>query len=205
MALSPYSRKVLRRGLQTLSWKADDPNQDTLVYDVAYRRVGESRFRPLRQGLTDPVYAWDTTALPNGRYVVKVTARDTPTNPPAWRSRARRRARPFEIDNSPPGIVAALVERSPARVRVTARDDGSLIRRAEYAVDGQRWTEVYPKDGINDSPRRPTRSRRPCGDAGTAHRRGAGDRPAGQRVERAGEVLERRASERAPGQREAPD
>ena len=51
MALSPYSRKLVRRGIQTLSWKADDPNQDTLLYDISYRRVGEGRrehadFRP---------------------------------------------------------------------------------------------------------------------------------------------------------------
>lgn len=152
MAMSPYSRKVVRRGIQTLSWKAEDPNQDALVYDVSYRRVGDSRFRPLRQGLTDAVYAWDTTALPNGRYQVKVTARDTPANPPGLALAGEKESTPFEIDNTPPGIVAALLERSPARVRVTARDDGSLIRRAEYAVDGQRWVEVYPKDGINDSP-----------------------------------------------------
>lgn len=152
MALSPYSRKVLRRGIQTLSWKAEDPNQDALVYDVSYRRAGDSRFRPLREGLRDPVYAWDTTALPNGRYVVKVTARDAPANPPGLALEGAKESAPFEIDNTPPGIVAALVGRSPARVRVTARDDGSLIRRAEYAVDGQRWSEVYPQDGINDSP-----------------------------------------------------
>lgn len=152
MAVNPYARKLVRRGIQTLSWKAEDPNQDTLVYDIFYRRAGDSRFRPLRQGLTEPVFAWDTTTLPNGRYVVKIAARDTPGNPPGLALTGEKESAPFEIDNTPPNLVAALVERSPARVRVTARDDGSVIRRAEYAVDGQRWLEVYPTDGIDDSP-----------------------------------------------------
>ncbi len=149
--VSPYGRTLVRRGIQTLSWKADDPNQDALLYDLYYRRTGEERFRPLRLGLVEPVYAWDTTSLPDGRYVVKVVARDTPGNPPGLALAGERESVPFEIDNEPPGLVLARVDGSPPRVRVTARDAGSPIRRAEYAVDGQRWVEVYPRDGIADS------------------------------------------------------
>ena len=32
-----------------------------------------------------------------------------------------------------------------------ARDENSLLRRAEFSVDGGRWEEVHPLDGINDS------------------------------------------------------
>ena len=39
----------------------------------------------------------------------------------------------------------------PPRVRAVVKDDSSLIRRAEYSVDGGRWEEVHPVDGINDS------------------------------------------------------
>ncbi len=151
MALNPYGRKLLRRGIQTLSWKAEDANQDTLLFDLAFRRVGESRFRPLRQGLREPVYAWDTTALPNGRYVVQVTARDSAANPPALALGSARESTPFEIDNTPPLLAATLVTGPPARVRLLARDDGSAILRAEYALDGQRWVEIYPQDGLCDA------------------------------------------------------
>jgi hypothetical protein len=30
------------------------------------------------------------------------------------------------------------------------KDDSSLVRRAEFSVDGGRWQEVHPVDGIND-------------------------------------------------------
>jgi len=146
-----YSRKLYQRGIQTFSWKAEDPNGDTLAYDVAYRAVGDRRFRPLRKGLTDAVLAWDTSTVPNGRYVIRVTASDSPGNPPALALTGDKDSLPFEVDNTPPSVTATLLSRSPVRIRAVARDDSSLIRRAEYSVDGGRWEEVHPTDGINDA------------------------------------------------------
>ena len=48
-------------------------------------------------------------------------------------------------------MLVSLAEGSPARVRVTVRDDSSQVRRAEFSLDGGRWQEVYPRDGINDA------------------------------------------------------
>ena len=146
-----FSRKMYQRGIQTFSWKADDANGDTLVYDVFYRPVGDARFRPLRRGLTEPVLAWDTSTVPNGRYAIRVGASDAPSNPPALALTGERESLPFEVDNTPPTITATLSERNPPRIRAVARDDSSLIRRAESSVDGGRWEEVHPMDGINDS------------------------------------------------------
>jgi outer membrane protein assembly factor BamB len=151
-AATSYSRKFYQRGLQTLSWKAEDPNNDTLVYDLHYRRVGASRFRLLRAGLTDTVYAWDTTAVPDGRYLIKVVARDSPSNPPAVAQSGDKESAAFDIDNTPPRVTAELAARTPARVLVHAHDEGGVLRRAEFSIDGQRWQEVHPLDGINDSP-----------------------------------------------------
>jgi len=145
------SRKLYQRGLQTFSWKADDPNGDVLLYDVSYRALGDSRFRPLRRGLTEPVLAWDTSTVPNGRYVIRVTASDAPSNPDALTLSADKDSAPFDVDNTPPTITATLRPGKPAHVRAVARDEDSLLRRAEYSVDGGRWEEVYPEDGINDA------------------------------------------------------
>ena len=35
-------RAHYQKGLQTLVWRADDENEDELVYDVLYRREGET-------------------------------------------------------------------------------------------------------------------------------------------------------------------
>jgi hypothetical protein len=146
-----YSRKLFQRGIQTFSWKADDPNGDTLVYDVAYRAVADRTFRPLRKGLTDAVLAWDTSTVPNGRYVIRVTASDSPSNPAALALSGEKESLPFEVDNTPPVVTVTLLARTPARVRAVVKDDASPIRRAEYSIDGGRWEEVHPVDGINDS------------------------------------------------------
>jgi WD40 repeat protein len=149
--ITAYSRKMQQKGLQTFSWKAEDPNGDTLVYDVFYRAVSDTRFRPLRKGLGDPVLAWDTSTVPNGRYVVKVVARDTPSNPEALALSGEKVSAPFEVDNTPPHVTASLVPGKPPRLRATVTDDDSIIRKAEYTIDGGRWHEVHPTDGINDA------------------------------------------------------
>ena len=149
-AATTFSRKVYQRGLQTLSWKAEDPNQDALTYDLLFRRAGESAFRPLRRGLTEQVYAWDTMSLPDGRYVVKVVASDALSNPESLALGGERESGSFDVDNTPPRLEATLA--GPGLVRVQARDDGGALRRAEFSVDGQGWQEVHPQDGINDGP-----------------------------------------------------
>ena len=69
-------RRTFQKGLQTLIWKADDDNEDELQYDVLYRREGETAWKPLKRGVTDPIFVWDTTSVPNGTYVVKIVASD---------------------------------------------------------------------------------------------------------------------------------
>lgn len=145
-----YSRRIYQKGMQTLSWKGEDPNSDTLSYDVSYRPVNDTRYRLLKKGLTDAVVAWDTTTVPNGRYIVKVVASDAPSNPPNVALTGEKESTAFEVDNTPPVITVTLAE--GRRVKVAVKDDASVVRRVEYSVDGGRWQEVHPTDGINDSP-----------------------------------------------------
>jgi len=146
-----FSRKMQQKGLRTFSWTAEDDNHDALVYQVQYRAVGDERWRLLRQGLTEPVLAWDTSAVPDGRYVIRVTASDSPDNPPSVALTGHRDSRSFEVDNAPPALEASLVSAATRRVRVRVTDTGSAIHRLEYSVDAGRWQEVHPVDGISDS------------------------------------------------------
>ncbi len=148
--VTAYARRMHQKGLQTFTWKAEDPNGDTLSYDVDYRLVSDPQFKPLRKGLTEPVLAWDTSTVPNGRYLVRVSASDAPANPESLALAGSQESQAFEVDNLPPAVVASLLDKTPPRLRVVARDDASPLRRAEYSVDGSRWQEVHPLDGIND-------------------------------------------------------
>jgi hypothetical protein len=146
-----FSRKLYQRGLRTFSWQAEDPNADALLFDVEYRAVGDDRWRPLRAGLEEPVFAWDTATVPNGRYLLRVVASDAPGNPPNLALTGWKATVSFEVDNLPPAITATLDARADKRIRVTVRDDASPVRKLETSIDAGRWEEVHPVDGIADS------------------------------------------------------
>ena len=153
--LTAMSRPVYRKGIQTVTWNATDPNKDDLTFDVHYRAEGESLWRVLREGLSGPVIAWDTVAMPDGRYTLKVIASDLPANPTDIARTRERMSRSFEVDNTPPRVDALAVSSSssPGRhqVRFVARDEISPIRRAEYTINSGAWKVVFPIDGIADS------------------------------------------------------
>ncbi len=87
-------RRGYERGLLTFMWRAEDENRDELTYEVQYRREGDTSWRSLKQGLLDSILVWDTTSVPNGRYVVRVVASDSRRTHRPPRSRATWRARP---------------------------------------------------------------------------------------------------------------
>ena len=152
-ATPPLGRRGYQKGLQTIIWKADDDNDDELAYDVLYRREGEITWKPLKRGVTDPIFVWDTTSVPNGTYVVKIVASDAPGNPPGSALSGERESRAFDIDNTPPSITVTGARRDGNRTVLAfdVRDDNSAVLKVEYSLDGDKWQTVYPKDGIADS------------------------------------------------------
>ncbi len=150
----PVGRRLYQKGFQTITWSARDGNDDTLQYDVLYRREGDTAWRALKRGLWDPILVWDTTSVPDGTYSVKVVASDAPTNSPATALAGEAESDVFDIDNTPPRIeVGAWRPTADATVlSFTVRDEQSAVRRVEYSVDADRWRLIYPIDGIADSP-----------------------------------------------------
>ena len=148
-------RRVYQKGLQTFVWKAEDENDDRMQYDVFYRREGETSWKPLKRGIWDAIFVWDTTSVPDGTYYVKVAATDAPTNSPATTLVGESESGSFDIDNTPPVIEVQAAARTAARatVRFAVRDDQSAVLRVEYSLDGSRWRVAYPVDGIPDSRR----------------------------------------------------
>jgi hypothetical protein len=146
-------RRSYQKGLQTLVWKADDENEDELIYDVLYRREGETTWKALRRGLTDSILVWDTTTMPDGTYFVRIAASDLPSNPSGTALVGELDSSVLEIDNVPPQIVGQTVKFEAGRTTITfdVKDDHSAVQRVEYSVDGQRWRAIFPKDGVADS------------------------------------------------------
>jgi hypothetical protein len=152
---APLGRRIYQKGLQTMVWKAEDANGDRLQYDISYRREGETAWKVLKRGIFDAIFVWDTTSVPDGTYVVRITASDAPSNAPATALAGEEESVSFDIDNTPPRIEAQPAARAASRstIAFTVRDEQSPVQRVEYSLDGSRWRVVYPKDGIPDSRR----------------------------------------------------
>ncbi len=151
--LTAMSRPMYRKGIQTVTWKATDPNHDELSFEVHYRAEGETLWRVLREDLTSPVIAWDTVAMPDGRYALKIVASDSPSNPADTARTGERASKSFEVDNTPPRVEGLAISpyTNGHQVTFTARDDISPVRSVEYAVNSGSWNVIFPVDGIADS------------------------------------------------------
>jgi sugar lactone lactonase YvrE len=149
-------RKVYQRGVTSLQWTAEDRNGDKIVYDVYYKEVDDAEFKLFRGALTDNFIAIDGQSLADGRYLIKIVARDTPSNPAALALSGERITEPIDIDNTAPVITAVgspQITGEKARVTFEASDAASYLVLAEYSVNGSDWLPVYADDGISDSPK----------------------------------------------------
>jgi hypothetical protein len=146
-------RRAYQKGLETLQWRADDENDDELVYDVLFRREGETAWKTLRRAVSENILVWDTNTVPNGTYFIKIIASDGPSNPAPLTLTGELESSAFDIDNTPPviTITAVRVDRGRTVVTFDVKDDHSPIQRVEFSEDGQRWRGVFPTDGIADS------------------------------------------------------
>ncbi len=145
---SVAGRRMFSRGLQTLGWKADDPDADRLQYALHYRREGEAVWSLLREGLADPLFVWDTTSVPDGRYLMRVSASDVWSNTPERVLAGDRESTAIDIDNTPP-VITMTVTGSRVAIRVT--DAHSGVHRVDYSLGGQAWQLLRPLDGLADS------------------------------------------------------
>ncbi|MEP7116094.1 MAG: hypothetical protein ABI880_00825 [Acidobacteriota bacterium] len=146
-------RRTYQQGLQTIVWKGDDANGDDLTFDVSFRREGDATWTVLATKLTDAIYVWDTTSVPSGHYVLKVTASDDASQPAGAALRGDVESSVVEVDSLPPAVTLRSGPRVGGRlaVAVEARDANSAVARVEYSLDGGPWTAAYPADGMLDS------------------------------------------------------
>ncbi len=146
------SRAVIQQLL--ITWQADDPDSDRLVYEVAIRGEGESEWKSLRRDLHDNSLAIDGDSLADGRYFFRVTASDREVNPPASARATELVSSPVLVDNTQPSIAMQNPIRSGAAADIafSARDAASPLRRAEYSLDAEAWSPIEPVDGVLDSP-----------------------------------------------------
>ncbi|QQS41547.1 MAG: hypothetical protein IPM63_00955 [Acidobacteriota bacterium] len=147
-------RKLYQRGAQSLTWNAEDRNDDDLVYSVYFKEVRDEEFKLLERNLAENFYTVDGLAFADGRYVFRVVASDLPSNPSARALAGEITSLPFDIDNTAPTVSvsgAPEVNGNDVTVRFSASESSSYIARAEFSINGGPWKAVYADDGIPDS------------------------------------------------------
>ncbi|HKM65555.1 MAG TPA: hypothetical protein VJX70_00185 [Candidatus Acidoferrum sp.] len=152
---------ILQKGYETVLWTAHDDNDDELRYSVYFRGENQRDWLLLKDNLDQKFYSWDTTAMPDGAYYLKIVASDVASNPPNVALKTERESERFEIDNTPPVIqklegsaTGMNADRSTGvsyDFEFTAVDAASSIEKAQYSVDGGEWIVLAPVQGISDS------------------------------------------------------
>jgi hypothetical protein len=135
------------------TWKVDNPDNDDLRFRVTYKREGTALWRealPPDVILTKTDYDWDTTALPEGLYRLRVEASDEPANPPGEVMTHTLESAPFLVDNTPPVITSLSMAGRVLRARIV--DGIGPVARVEIAVDGREpWRPLAPVKGVFDA------------------------------------------------------
>ena len=137
----------------TLTWQADDPNGDQLVYALYVKATDEREWHLLKDKIHQSTYTIDPTALADGKYVARLVASDEESNPPNLERKSELLSAPFWVDNTPPDVevLKQTVTGFTAEVQFSAEDSTSPLRSAETSLDGQDWHDVLSDDGIVDS------------------------------------------------------
>jgi sugar lactone lactonase YvrE len=141
------------KGFIGARWLANDDNGDTLLFKIEIRGENETAWKPLRENLRERFYSWDSTAYPDGKYRVRVTASDAPSNTPEQTLTTTRDSDRFLIDNTAPEITSltATAQGVKIDVRFHAKDALNVLAKAEYSVNGGEWKVVEPTTRLTDS------------------------------------------------------
>jgi hypothetical protein len=153
--------------LLRLRWKVDNSDGDDLAYRLAFREENEAVWRTL--GGPDPLqkaeYDWNTEAIPDGLYTVRIVTSDERSRPRGEALDSTFSSPPLLVDNRKPEVIGLEAAHYP-QVSGRARDTGSNISEIEFSVDGGDWQLVPPSDGIFDDRVEPFAFRLPTLGAG---------------------------------------
>lgn len=149
------TQTVARSGSPQLyiTWQADDPDGDKLLYNVYYRAEDEREWKLLKPDLAENTLLQEAEVFADARYLFRVVASDRAANSPATARESDLVSQPVLIDQTPPHVVLRAPRRTAAGIEidVDATDEASALRRAEYSLNGAPWRVLDPADGIADS------------------------------------------------------
>jgi hypothetical protein len=136
-----------------VKWSATDPNEDEVTFNVYVRKDGWQNWVLLEEDFEKKEFEWDTTTTPSGTYRVKVVASDRRDNAEEDALTGERVSEPFVVSHTPPDVKVKVtaVDGGVAVIEATASDPLVRLTSASFAVNGKKWANVFPTDGLFDS------------------------------------------------------
>jgi hypothetical protein len=138
-----------------INWRVENPDGDPLRYRLAAQREGSTLWRELlkpEEALTKTDFSWETMAVAEGRYRIRVQASDELANAPGDVHLHQLVSEAFVVDNTPPAIERLEIKGKTLSGLIT--DGASAIVRVEFSVDGKsEFRPLPPGDGLWDSQR----------------------------------------------------
>jgi hypothetical protein len=137
----------------TITWTAEDPDGDRLIYSLYFRGEEETQWKLLRANLHENSITFDADVFADGKYFFRVVASDREANPPASAREATLISSPMMVDNTPPLVTMGDVKRTgtTAHIEWEAADSASALRHCEYSLDANSWVPMEAADGVIDS------------------------------------------------------
>lgn len=147
-----------KHGFFKISYKAEDENEDQLVYKIDFRKDGWRNWIQMKDKLTDSDFEWDARTVEDGRYEIRVTASDEKSNTTAGAMTGSRISDTVVVDNTGPEIKKmkmTTVFESGSQYKtfaVEVSDELSAIGRLEYTIDSNSdWMGAVPDDLVYDT------------------------------------------------------
>ena len=136
-------------------WSATDANEDELRYSLYVRKDGWDHWVRLEDDLEKAEFEWDTTTAPSGVYRLKVVASDRTDNADKEALQGAKISEPFVVCHTAPAVTVKTTVLENGRMGVEATAESPLARLASssFAVNGKKWVNVFPKDGLFDGKR----------------------------------------------------
>jgi hypothetical protein len=145
---------VDKKGIFKISYKAEDDNNDKLIYKIDFRKIGRNNWIELEDEVEEDNFEWDEKTVEDGRYEVRVTASDERDNSTETRLSGSRISEPVVVDNTGPIVTRYSIEKHNKSVtlKLKVSDQLSSIGKMDYTVDSNaEWKGAVPDDLVCDT------------------------------------------------------
>ncbi len=137
-----------------LSWDTEDPDNDSLLYSVYFKKKADDVWIPLMEETKDNKIVVSQRRFPDGLYDFKLMAGDGLSNSLDSELIITEYSEPFIIDSTAPSLTdKRIAVDSDGNIKLTGvvEDNLSYVARVEYSINSSDWYYLTPKDSLYDS------------------------------------------------------